>query len=75
MTILEEYTNKIKMNNWNLIEFENELKRLIKEYNKLRKTNLIVYVSSFRADLPCSLDRKDFFYFKDMLDSIKKIKI
>lgn len=74
MTILEEYTNNIKLKGWNLFEFENELKRLIKEYNKLRNTNLIVYVSSFVPNLPCSLDRKDFFYFKDLLDGVEKGK-
>lgn len=72
MTILEEYLQKINVDRWGLIELETELKRLIKEYNKLRKTNLILYVSSFAPNLPCSLDRKDYFYFKDLLDGIEK---
>ncbi|MDD3452695.1 MAG: ATP-dependent Clp protease proteolytic subunit [Bacilli bacterium] len=72
MTILEDYLKKINVDKWGYIEFETELKSLISRYNKNRKTNLILYVSSFNPVLPCALEQKDFYFLKDLLDSFEK---
>ena len=72
MTILEEYLKKMTENNWGNVELENELKNLIKIYNKKRNTNLIIYVSNFNPSLPTVLEQKDFYYLKDILDSVPK---
>ncbi|MBR3363064.1 MAG: ATP-dependent Clp protease proteolytic subunit [Bacilli bacterium] len=72
MTILEEYLKKATENNWQKNELENEIKRLIKIYNKKRNTNLIIYASNFDPNLPTILEQKDYYYLKDILDAVPK---
>ena len=72
MTILEEYTSNMKNKNWNVHDLEKELHKLIKEYNELRDTNLLVYVSLFAGNLPTSIDRNDYNNFVDLLDNIEE---
>lgn len=67
--MLKEYLEKISNNN---IDLENELRRLISEYNDIRKTNLIVYVSNFNPQVPSHLESHDYYYLKDLLEEIPR---
>lgn len=68
MNILNEYMSK----GWGYVELGNELTRLIKEYNALRKSTLLVYSASLDAPVPdVALNQKDFYFIKDLLDGCK----
>ena len=45
MSLMNEYIAK----RWDVKQFENELIALIKQYNKIRETYLIVYASAFEC--------------------------
>ena len=42
-SILNEYISK----RWSVLEFKEELKRLVKQYNNLTKGNLFIYAADF----------------------------
>ena len=42
MSLIHEYINKIR-NGWGSIQLEDELQKLIIQYNKYKKTYLLVY--------------------------------
>ena len=66
MNYLNEYISK----GWSHVELENELVRLIKEYNKIRKCTLLVYAATPESPVPdVALNQKDFYFIKDLLDS------
>lgn len=65
-SILEDYINK----RYGLLDLKNELKRLIKEYNKLTSRNLFIYAADFnkqRQGIDVSLMQDDFYTIQDML--------
>ena len=68
MTVLSEYMKKINLEHWGYNEFEKELKRLIKLYNSKRNTYMFLYVSSFNPNLPSSLEQKDYYFIKDLIE-------
>ena len=64
MSLLNEYINK----SFGPIELENELLRLIGEYNKLRSTCLLVYAAAAEKQIPfVSLLQSDFYTIRDLL--------
>ncbi len=64
MSLMTEYINK----KWNLQQFEDELTRLIKAYNQLRNSYLLVYVSSIDKPIPEKmLMYEDYAIIHDML--------
>ena len=66
MNYLNEYISK----GWSHVELENELVRLIKEYNKIRKCTLLVYAATPESPVPdVALNQKDFYFVKDLLES------
>ncbi len=76
-SILSEYINK----GWGIIELQNELQRLIKEYNKITKRNLFVYASDINKgrikNVTVSLVQDDFYNIQDILrqGTFKKIDV
>ena len=65
-SILEDYINK----GYGLLDLKNELKRLLKEYNKQTSRNLFIYASDFnkqRQGIDVSLMQDDFYTIQDML--------
>lgn len=71
MSLISEYINK----GWGIPEFESELLKLIKEYNKLRNTYLFVYSASILKPIPAvALEQDDFYTIRDMLADKNKIK-
>ena len=72
MGLLSEYINK----NWGANELQTELLRLIGEYNKLRKTDLLVYAAAMNKQVPdVSLSMDDYYVIFDLLrtNSSKKL--
>jgi hypothetical protein len=56
--------------------YENEIKKLIKAYNKKTDANLIIYtVNTQMSNLPISLDMEDHYTIRDILrnDDSKKL--
>jgi len=65
---LKEYISK-RMTN---IQLENELVKLIKEYNKIRDCTLLVYSATTESSIPdVALNQKDFYFIKDLLEESK----
>ena len=65
-SILNEYISK----HWGAIEFKEELKRLVEQYNKLTKGNLFIYAADFnkgRRGIEVSLRQDDFYTIQDIL--------
>lgn len=58
MSLMNEYIAK----RWNVKQFENELIALIKQYNKIRDTYLIVYASAFEKQIPERILLHDDYY-------------
>ena len=69
MSILKEYLERISNNQ---IDLEAELRNIISEYNKIRKTNLLVYVSNFNPQVPSLINIQDYYYLKDLIDEVPK---
>ncbi len=72
MGLLGEYMSK-KMS---VLDLNNELRRLIEEYNEIRDTYLIIYAGAMGKpipDLPLSMD--DYYVIFDMLKDIKTKKL
>lgn len=71
MNALKEYISK----QWTHIALEQELSRLIKEYNELRNCTMIVYAASTESPVPdVALNQKDFYFIKDLLEESKNAK-
>jgi len=71
LSLINEYITK----KLSLSELENELLKLIKKYNELRKTYLFVYLAFIEKQIPAlPLDQSDFYMFHDMLKDKKDIK-
>ncbi len=65
-SILSEYISK----RWGVLEFKEELKRLVKQYNSLTKGNLFIYAADFnkgRRGVEVSLRQDDFYIIQDIL--------
>lgn len=65
-SILNEYISK----RWGVLEFKEELKRLVKQYNSLTKGNLFIYAADFnkgRRGVEVSLRQDDFYIIQDIL--------
>lgn len=65
-SILNEYISK----RWGVLEFKEELKRLVKQYNSLTKGNLFIYAADFnkgRRGVEVSLKQDDFYTIQDIL--------
>mgnify|MGYP001176911508 CR=1 FL=1 len=74
MSLMKEYIDKMNKG-WGGIDLENELLRLIKEYNKLRDTYLFVYTSAIGKPIPAvQLMQDDFYTIYDLLSNRKDIK-
>ena len=74
MSLMKEYIDKMNKG-WGGIDLENELLRLIKEYNKLRGTYLFVYTSAIGKPIPAvQLMQDDFYTIYDLLSNRKDIK-
>jgi len=69
MSLMKEYIDKMNKG-WGGIDLENELLRLIKEYNKLRDTYLFVYTSAIGKPIPAvQLMQDDFYTIYDLLSN------
>lgn len=67
MGLMSEYINKRSSAN----DLENELLRLIKEYNNYRQTNLLVMASAVGKPIPdIALLQEDYYMVADMLSSL-----
>ena len=72
MGLLSEYIAKGMTAN----DLEQELLRLIGEYNKLKKTYLIVYSAAISKPVPAiSLNMDDYYIIYDFLRNIKSDKL
>jgi len=72
MSLLGEYISK-KMSAKDL---EDELLRLISEYNKKQNTYLFVYASSFTKNIPdIPINMDDYFIINDLVRSVKSNKL
>jgi hypothetical protein len=70
MSLMNEYINK-KMGGK---ELEDELLRLISEYNKLRNTYLFVYASAIGKPIPSiQIEQSDFYIIHDLLSDKTKL--
>ncbi len=68
MGLMEEYILK----GIDAKDYEDELLRLIKEYNKYKKTFLLVYTVAFNKRIPdIILQQEDYFVIMDMLRGMK----
>jgi len=72
MSLLNEYIDK-KLTGSDL---EEELKKLIDKYNKLRNTYMIVYAAAIGKPIPSvSLEQSDFYVFCDFLSNVSSPNI
>lgn len=64
MSLMNEYIAK----QWNVKQFEDELTKLIKKYNRIRGTYLFVHVSAFEKPIPERiLLHEDYYTIHDLL--------
>jgi hypothetical protein len=64
MGLMNEYIKR----KWNIPQFQDELTRLIKKYNELRKSYLLVFVSSTERPIPeRQLSYEDYYVIHDLL--------
>jgi len=75
VSLVNEYIEKIKAG-WGSIELENELLRLIAEYNRLRNTYLFIYAAAIGKPIPAvPLEQADFYIIRDLLANNKSERI
>lgn len=73
MSLMKEYIDKMNKG-WGGVDLENELLRLISEYNKHRNTFLFVYTSAIGKPIPAvQLMQDDFYTIYDLLVNRKGI--
>lgn len=72
MSLLGEYISK----NMSAKDLEDELLRLIAEYNKKQNTFLFVYAASFTKNIPdIPINMDDYYIIKDLLQSVSSTKL
>lgn len=73
MSLMKEYIDKMNKG-WGGVDLENELLRLISEYNKHRNTYLFVYTAAIGKPIPAvQLMQDDFYTIYDLLVNKKGI--
>jgi len=66
MSLMSEYINK----GFTASDYEQELLRLIREYNKIRNSYLFVYSTCMNKQIPAAqLEQSDFYIIRDMLSN------
>lgn len=64
------YLNEYMSRHMSHFDLENELTKLIREYNELRNCTMLVYAATTESPIPdVALNQKDFYFIKDLLDS------
>ena len=72
MGYLSEYLQKINAHQWGIIQLKDELKKLIKEYNKIKGTQLLVYTAAIGKNIPgVTIEQNDFYFINDIESSYK----
>ena len=76
MGYLSEYLQKINAHQWGIIQLKDELKKLIKEYNKIKGTQLLVYTAAIGKNIPgVAIEQNDFYFINDILKDYKGNKL
>jgi len=67
MGLMSEYIKKMK-EGWSVADLESELLSLISQYNKLRKTYLLIYTVALDKPIPdISIGQEDYYMLHDLL--------
>ena len=76
MGYLSEYLQKINTHQWGIIQLKEELKKLVKEYNKLKETQLLVYTAAIGKNIPgVAIEQNDFYFINDILKDYRGNKL
>ncbi len=76
MGYLSEYLQKINTHQWGIIQLKDELKKLIKEYNKVKDTQLLVYTAAVGKNIPgVAIEQNDFYFINDLLKNYNGKKL
>lgn len=68
MGYLSQYLQKINTHQWGVIQLKEELKKLVKEYNEIKKTELLIYAASIGKNIPrVAIEQNDFYFINDIL--------
>ena len=76
MGYLSEYLQKINTHQWGIIQLKEELKKLVKEYNKVKETQLLVYTAAIGKNIPgVAIEQNDFYFINDILKDYRGNKL
>jgi len=76
MSLMKEYIDKIDKDGWQNINFQDELVRLIKEYNKITQRYLLIYASAIEKPIEEKvLIQDDYYIIHDILSHKKESKL
>lgn len=68
MGYLNQYLQKINTHQWGIIQLKEELKKLVKEYNKAKNTHLLIYAAALGKNIPgVAIEQNDFYFINDIL--------